>query len=292
VSLEGLARGERLRGGYDETVYWLGNALEYALPLHVLRGRPGIVVAYNVRLTSLYALAAANRPDLEPRRFADVLRSMYGDQAQGALGGTVPLDDVEADRYGVYMAREAIAASKKFFVHLPAALPIARLDASAGDKAKVDQLPLPLPRPMSSAGQSSSKPIAIFAGTGGSREADRVVTQLRALAVEFTIVGEIHPDAASAAIAVPGAQNASGFATFLAKCLAEGLPTLFFGLSFGDHEGAESVVELDGQATDAQLRAVIQGLDREARPISPAKASASVEAVAERFVSLVNDLED
>ena len=83
LAVAGLERVERLRGGYDATVYWLGNSLDYALPMHVLHSRPGIVVAYNVRFTELYASAASQRPDLEPRRFVDVLRSIYG-EARGS----------------------------------------------------------------------------------------------------------------------------------------------------------------------------------------------------------------
>ena len=285
VSLEALERVERLRHGYDETIYWLGNALDYALPLHVLRQRRGIVVAYNVRLTSLYASAAANRPDLEPRRFIDVLRTMYAGQAQAVLRATNLLDDVEADRHGIYMAREAIALSTKFFVHFPAALQIARLEASAGDEEKVDRLQLPLPHAGQPEDSEARKPIAVFPGAGGSREAERVATQLQKLTAEATAVGPTHPvdSRYSAAIAVRGAPNAPGFATFLADSLAAGVPTLLFGLSVGEHESAENVIELDVEATDAELRAALQGLNREARPVTPARAAASVQAVAERL---------
>jgi glycosyltransferase involved in cell wall biosynthesis len=294
VRFRALERVSRLRGGYDGTIYWLGNSLEYALPLHVLRKRPGIVVAYNVRLTSLYASASASRPDLEPRGFADVLRSMYGDQVRRPLDGSASLDEVEADRYGVYMAREAIAASDKFLVQIPAALPVARLDAKRGHEDKIDRLPLPLPPPLASAGRHSRAPVGVFAGNDGSDEADRVVAQLAELSVEFALAGEARPHAAgcSAAIAVRGAPSTPGFATFLADCVAEGLPTLLFGLSLGDEERAENAVELESQATDTELRTAILGLDRKPAPISPAEASASVEDVAERLLSFVNDLED
>jgi hypothetical protein len=294
VCVTALERIERLRGGYDGTLYWLGNSLEYALPLSVLRSRPGIVVAYNVRLTSLYASAAAARPDLEPRRFVEILQSMYRERADVLLDGRVPLDETAANRYGLYMAREAIALSKRFLVHVSAALPLARLDANPRDDRKVDGLPLPLPRPVASAKESSTSPVAVFAGNGGSSEADRVVAQLKELSVDFALAREshAHPASFSAAIAVPGAPNAPGFATFLAECVAEGLPTLFFGLALGEEERAGNVVELDGEATDSQLRAALQALQREPEPISAAEAEASVEAVVERLLSFVNDLED
>jgi glycosyltransferase involved in cell wall biosynthesis len=292
VRFRALERVSRLRGGYDGTIYWLGNSVEYALPLHVLHQRPGIVVAYNVSLTSLYASAAAYRPDLEPRRFADVVRSMYGDQVQRRLDGYPPLD--EADRYGIYMVREAIAASKKFLVHIPAALPVARLEANRGDEEKIDRLPLPLPPPRAPARQRSSAAVAVFTGNGGSAEADRVVAQLEELSVEVAMAGEARPHAAgcSAAIAVSSASSTPGFATFVTECVAEGLPTLLLGLSLGGDERLENVDELDSDATDAELRAALLRLDREPTPITAAEASASVEDVAERLVSFVNDLED
>ncbi len=294
VRVGALERIERLRGGYDGTLYWLGNSLEYALPLSVLRSRPGIVVAYNVRLTSLYASAAATRPDLEPRRFSEILESMYRERGEILIDGSVPLDETAADRHGLYMAREAIALSKRFLVQVPAALPFARLDANPRDDKKVDRLPLPLPRPVASAAKSSTSPVAVFAGNGGSGEADRVVAQLEELSVEFVLVDEADAHAASfsSAIAVSGAPNAPGFTTFLAECVAEGLPMLSFGLALGDEERVGNVLELDGEATDSQLRAALQALQREPKPISAAKADASVEAVAERLLSFVNDLED
>jgi hypothetical protein len=291
VSLEGLARGERLRGGYDETIYWLGNALDYAFPLAVLRERPGIVVAYNVRLTSLYAAAASKRPDLEPRSFIDAIRSFYGNRLPVELATAEALDEDDADRYGFYMAGEAIASATKFFVHFPTAVPVARLEADPGDEKKIDWLPLPLPQAEPAASPDARKRIAVFTGAGPSLEAQRVVTQLRDLGAEVTMAGATYSTASgyAAAIAVGGAQDTAGFATFVAECLAAGVPLLLVGLSLGDHL-PESVGELDAQSTDAELRAALRGLNRQARPIPPARAMASVEEVVERLYGAMRDL--
>jgi glycosyltransferase involved in cell wall biosynthesis len=289
VSPRGLDRVERLRCGYDGKVYWLGNSLEYALPLHMLRGRRGVVIAYNVRLTSLYASASAARPDLEPRKLVDVLHSMYGDRVPAKLDSTGVQDDAVADRYGVYMAKEAIAHSTTFFVHLPAALAIARLDAHAGHEQRISQLPLPLPTVGPALGHGSRMRIAVFTGTGRSSAAEKVVRQLEELAADVTIVGEARPltSAHTAAIAVRGAQDAAGFTSFLAYSLAAGLPLLLCGLSLGDLR-PKGAVELDSEMTDTELSEALKGLSRGAEPVDQAAAAASVEAVAARIHAAMN----
>jgi len=291
VSRDGVARVERLRGGYDQAIYWLGNTFEYAFPLHVLRGRPGIVVAYNVRLTSLYAAAASTRSDLEPRRFADVLHSLYGDRLPDELDDADLFGDGVGDRHSIYMAGEAIAHSTRFFVHFPAALSIARLEAAPGDESKIDWLPLPLPAAEPAARTESRRAVAVFTGLGLTPEAERVLTQLRGSETEVTMAGRdpFAPSEHSAAIAVPGAQDAPGFATFIAACVAAGVPLLLFGLSLGDHL-PETVIELDVEATDTELDAALRGLDREARPITPERAVASLEDAVERLYRAIQEV--
>jgi hypothetical protein len=136
VSIHALRLAELLRGGYDETIYWLGASADDAFPLALLRARPGIVVAYDVRLSEVYATAAAERPDLEPRRFRDLLREMYPGYRPNGSGTTY--DDLE--RQGIYMAGETIRNSTRFFVHDPADESIARLEAGPGDNGKIEAL--------------------------------------------------------------------------------------------------------------------------------------------------------
>ena len=294
LQFESVERVEQLRGGYDAALYWLGNALDYALPMHLLRRRPGIVVAYNVRLTNLYSSAAKYRPDLEPRRFVDILRSIYGHRTPDGLGDTAFLDDATADRHGIYMAGEAIGLSTRFFVHFPTALSIARLEASAGKDGTIDVLPLPLPQPDPAQSPGSRERIAVFTGAGGSSEVERVVSRLRELSLETTLVSDAGSVAweYSAAIAVKGALNATGFATFLANSLAAGTPTLLLGPSLGDNALPESVVELDAETSDVELRDAIRELKRETRAITPAEAVGSVEAVAERLYRAIHSQPD
>jgi hypothetical protein len=291
LAFASLERVERLRGGYDATVYWLGNSLEYALPVHVLRGRPGIVVAYNVRLTDLYAAAASQRPDLEPRPFIDVLRSIYSEKAGPWLTDTDMLDDVASADLGLYMAREAIAQSTKFFVHFSWAVSIARLDAAAGDLRKIDRLPLPLPQGDSETTRGSRKPVAVLKGLGRSRGAERVVKQLSELGAEAAMAGS-RSNAAdfSAAIIVEDAPHAAGFASFFAGSLAAGLPTLLLGVALGDHEQFENVAVVEAEPTDTELRGALRYLDREPRPVTPKEAAASVQITADRLDDAIREL--
>jgi hypothetical protein len=133
VSVHALHMAELLRGGYDETIYWLGASTSDAFALALLRSRPGIVVAYDLQLGPVYASAAAARPELEPRRFRDLVQAMYpGFRPNGA-----PQDE-NLQRQGIHMAAEAIRNSTRLFVFDPAGEAIARLEADPGDEAKIE----------------------------------------------------------------------------------------------------------------------------------------------------------
>lgn len=257
LSVDGLARIERLRG-YDGTVFWLGNAPEYAFALEVLRSRPGIVIAYNV-----------------------CLRRLYADRDSSTDG---PVDALSP-----YLAREAIRHSATFFVHLSSALSLARVEAGSGDETKIEYLPPPLPRIEGAEAACSHKPIAVFAGESGLPE--RLVTQLRELEADLTIVGDSRflVSDHSAAITVRGAEHEPGFVTFHAQCRAAGLPTLLYGISLGDRPGPNQI-ELKPETTDAELRAALEGLKRKPDPIGAAAADASLQEVADRLLQEVDAL--
>jgi glycosyltransferase involved in cell wall biosynthesis len=238
-TVDALDRIDHLRG-YDERIYWLGNAPEYTFALEVLRARPGIVIAYNVCLKSLY--------DDEPWR------------ANG-----------QVNPRGEYHAREAITFSSKFLVHVPAAVSLARVEAASGDESKVGLLPLPLPRVATEAPQG----IAVLTG-GPEREAERLLARLRTLAPELVINARSD-------------EHEPGFVTALAQSRAAGLPTLLLGLTLGDLP-ADNEISLGAEATDVELRAALESLKRGARPISPAEADASVDAVADRLCVAIREL--
>ena len=138
---------EALEGDYDRVFYCLGNSEFHVGALSLLRERPGIVIAHDVRLTGFYGWLATNRPELLPDGFRTALRVMYGNRLPWDLGTPQGIDFWDADRHGVLMAREAIALSEAFLVHSTHAAELARLDAAPGDERKVEVIPFRFPTP-------------------------------------------------------------------------------------------------------------------------------------------------
>ena len=149
---------ERVRAGYDSVVFCLGNSEFHAEALDLLRRRrSGVVLAHDVRLSGLYAWTAAFRPELLPHGFLDSLRSMYAPRAAGR-GLTGWLDWHEADRYGIYMAREAIGLADRYLVHSDYAAQVAMLDsapATSGRSSGSSSVPRPSEVP-GAAGRASA----------------------------------------------------------------------------------------------------------------------------------------
>ena len=138
---EGIARG------YDRVFYCMGNSEFHAGALELLRRRPGVVLAHDVRLSGLYGWAARERPELVPRGFMAALRSMYGRRLPSGVGSKHGIDFWEAERHGVLMAREVIASSEAYLVHSEHAAQLARLDAGPEDAGKVQVIPFRYPSP-------------------------------------------------------------------------------------------------------------------------------------------------
>jgi glycosyltransferase involved in cell wall biosynthesis len=151
VSIEGVSKfdvKERVRAGYDSVVFCLGNSEFHAEALDLLRRRrSGVVLAHDVRLSGLYSWTAAFRPELLPHGFLDSLRSMYMHRVPPDVGITGWLDYREADRYGIYMAREVIGLADRYLVHSDYAAQIAMLDSAPGDERKVERIQFRFPDP-------------------------------------------------------------------------------------------------------------------------------------------------
>ncbi|HEV8601945.1 MAG TPA: glycosyltransferase [Gaiellaceae bacterium] len=144
VEVKSVARfdtSDRALAGYDTVFYALGNSVYHGEALSLLRRRPGVVIAHDVRLNDLYAWCAQQRPDLEPRSFQEVLRSLYADRLPDSLGADGQLALEDADRHGVFMAREAIAHAERFLVHSRHAAELARREAAPGHDGKVEVIP-------------------------------------------------------------------------------------------------------------------------------------------------------
>jgi glycosyltransferase involved in cell wall biosynthesis len=193
---------ERARGRYDAVVHCLGNSEFHAEGLALLRQRPGIVLAHDVRLSGLYTWTAANRPELEPRGFHGALRAMYGHRLPPEVGEAGWLSYEDGNRYGVYMAQEAIALSEHFLVHSEYAAQIARLDARPGDEDKIEVLGFACPDPDEFPPRAPGPPIvATFGLVAPVKQTEKVIEA-------FGHLAGAHPDVRLAVVGPAGAERA------------------------------------------------------------------------------------
>jgi glycosyltransferase involved in cell wall biosynthesis len=201
-------RCERARGGYDEVVYALGNSEFHAETLALLKVRPGVVIAHDLRLSGLCAWIAHHRPDLEPRSFHEILQSMYTGRIPESLGREGWLDLDDADRYGIYMAREVLASSKRFLVHSKHAAQLARLEARPADVEKIGVIPFGVPSPEAVPHEKAgSQPLlATFGIATAAKQTEKVIEAFATVAevdeeTRFAVVGSF-PDTRERAAAL------------------------------------------------------------------------------------------
>jgi glycosyltransferase involved in cell wall biosynthesis len=177
IGIDEFDVADRLCGGYDTVFVCLGNSEHHARALRLLRRRSAVVLAHDVRLSGLYAYLSDRLPEIEPRSFARVVRSMYGKRVPRELVRRGFLDVADADRYGIYMAREAIALSERFLAHSNYAAQLARLDATPGDARKVGVVPFAFP-PLASASSGDDREplVATFGLVAAVKQPDKLLT--------------------------------------------------------------------------------------------------------------------
>jgi glycosyltransferase involved in cell wall biosynthesis len=200
VSVERVARfdlKERARAGYDSVVFCLGNSEFHAESLELLRRRrSGVVIAHDIRLSGLYSWTAAFRPELLPHGFLDSLRSMYMHRVPPEVGVSGWLDYDEADRYGIYMAREAISLADRYLVHSDYAAQVAMLDATPGDERKIERIECRFPDPseLPRARPDEEAPVIVSVGLVAE------VKQTAKIVEAFRHLAEHHPSATLAIV--------------------------------------------------------------------------------------------
>ena len=119
---------EGATGGYDQVLYVLGNGEFHTAALESLRRRRGIVLAHEVRLSGLYRFASQSRSAV-PEGISGAIRKMYGPLLPEGLGSSGKVTSIEAERYGLLMAREVIGLAERFLVTSQSAGQLARLEA-------------------------------------------------------------------------------------------------------------------------------------------------------------------
>src|SRR5262249_11577818 len=164
IGIDEFDVADRLCGGYDTVFVCLGNSEHHARALGLLRRRSAVVLAHDVRLSGLYAYLSDRLPEIEPRSFARVVRSMYGKRVPRQLLRSGFLDVADADRYGIYMAREAIALCERFFAHSNYAAQLARIDAAPGDTRKIGVIPFAFPPVAFGSADEDSEPLVATVG--------------------------------------------------------------------------------------------------------------------------------
>jgi glycosyltransferase involved in cell wall biosynthesis len=286
--LAALDRVEALRGRYDAVVYCLGNSEFHTGALaSLLARREGVVVAHDVRLTTLYRFAPWQHPPAAPGGFAATLHRMYDGRLPDDLGASGSLTADEAERWGVLMTRDAIAASSAFLTTSAFAATLARLDARADHRDRVRVLPFAIDdgadrarradgdvlrvasfgvlnrlkqgRVLAAACRALQVPLA-FVGPAGASDASEV----RGDRVE--IVGEV--DAAeyrrrlaeaTIAVQLRSATNGESSAA-IGDCLAAGVPTVVTEIGANRALPDDAVVKVPADVDVATLTSVLRDL--------------------------------
>lgn len=166
---------EALRGGYDEVVYALGNSDNHVVGLQLLRRRPGLVLAHDVRLTNLYSFGAKNAAAV-PGGLRGSIERLYGSRLPEWLGAGGRVTRAEEEQYGLLLAREVIGLSERYLVSSQAARELALLDAGVDAAGRVGVLPFAAEPPVP--GRSGFEERATGAGPAPPPSADPLVAAL------------------------------------------------------------------------------------------------------------------
>jgi glycosyltransferase involved in cell wall biosynthesis len=137
---------EEVRGGYDAVVYCLGNSHHHLGALSVLRRRPGIVLAHDVRLTNLYRHEHGD-PGFLPGGLGRAIAAMYGQELPSDLGADGSLSPADVARYGLLMAREVLEHSSRWLVTSRAAAELSVLEVGPDLAERVAVLPFAVEAP-------------------------------------------------------------------------------------------------------------------------------------------------
>jgi glycosyltransferase involved in cell wall biosynthesis len=245
---------ESARSGYDHVLICLGNSEHHSAALDLVQRRGGIVLAHDVRLSGLYAVSADQRPELEPRSFQEILIAMYGAGVPASLLEHNWLDPHEADRHGIFMLREAVAASDCFVVHSEYAANLARGDAVPADRSKIRVAPFAFPDPAQFASSGEHTTVGTFGVVAATKQTDKVLEA-------FAVVARKRVDATLAIVGPPAGPDELSRLTDRASDL-----------------GLADRVRVTGHVDDERFRALVAGTEVavQLRSVSMGESPASV----------------
>jgi glycosyltransferase involved in cell wall biosynthesis len=299
MALSDIHVADRAAGGYRDVLYCLGNSAFHAAMLPVLDALPGPVLAHDVRFTGLYGWIQEHRPEYGLATLPALIEQQYGARVPEGLGAGGFVHPVEADRYGVLLARDLIARSTAFLVHSRYAAELALLDADPVDRHKVAHVPYgapeaagflprdPQPGLIATFGHVSemkqlSKLVEAFAvlaadqpdlrlaivGPATEHERERLFGQLSKLGLpaRVNVTGQV-PRAeylrwlarATVAVQLRAAPNGETSGA-VADCLTAGVPTIVTGVGAARELPRGSVVPVERDVSAHGLADRIAGL--------------------------------
>jgi glycosyltransferase involved in cell wall biosynthesis len=220
VPIRAAGVAEALADGFDEVLYAMGNSSFHAEILRLLRIRPGVVMAHDVRLSALYDWLDQHRPELRTGTYPELLERLYDGRCPRAAGLPEHRGPADLDRYGVYLAREAIGLSGAFLVHSEQAAAIARDEAPAGQESKVVVVPFAAdPRAAAVRRANVDRDLVVSLGVVGPAKRPDAVVEAFALAqalrpsLRLVLAGPVEPDQALALTALADELGVAGSAT-------------------------------------------------------------------------------
>ncbi|HEX4979260.1 MAG TPA: glycosyltransferase [Acidimicrobiales bacterium] len=187
AALEGV---EAAAGPYDAVVWTLGNSEYHTGALDGLLRRGGIALAHEVRLTNLYRFARWQHPATTPGGFQATLHRMYPGLPPG-LGAGGLLDPTDAERWGVLMARDAVAAASRFLVTSPFAAELARVDARREHRDRIQPVPFAMGavagEPWERRGEEADDPLVVsFGGISALKQTSLLIAAFAAAVADDT----------------------------------------------------------------------------------------------------------
>ena len=130
----------------DRVVYCMGNSSFHRHVYELLRERPGVVVAHDVRLTGFYGwFAGVERPTDPAGRLLERIHALYGPRLSATVVESPPSWQRQS-ALGLYMTREIQQYAEELFVHSRHARDVLELDRGTLDRSvPVRVLPFGMP---------------------------------------------------------------------------------------------------------------------------------------------------
>jgi glycosyltransferase involved in cell wall biosynthesis len=135
-----LAFVEGALGGYDRTIYVLGNSEFHSAALSALRRRSGIVMAHDVRVTELLR-HSSGAPGAVPGGLEGAIRRAYGDAVADDLGRNGPISEADYAQLGLLLLADIVPQADRLLVSSEAARKLAAADVAPEYAGRLGILP-------------------------------------------------------------------------------------------------------------------------------------------------------